>query len=94
MAWCNARYAGALKATRPMRCLACALAGALLLPQLLAGCTVVAVTVAAGAVGATTGQPASSCGSSKAPARAQARQRMGRVAFGGPGCLAWRPARG
>ena len=36
-----------------MRCLACALAGALLLPQLLAGCTVVAVTATAVSVTAT-----------------------------------------
>ena len=36
-----------------MRCLACALAGALLLPQLLAGCTVGAATAAAVSVTAT-----------------------------------------
>ena len=36
-----------------MRCLACALAGALLLPQLLAGCTVVAATATAVSVTAT-----------------------------------------
>ena len=56
--------------------------------------TAVAVTLTAVAVTATTVQPASNCGSSKAPARAQARQRMGRVAFRAPACLASHQAKG
>ncbi len=43
----------ALKAARLVRSLACALVGTLLLPQLLAGCTVVAVTTTAVGVTAT-----------------------------------------
>lgn len=45
--------ARAPKAARRVRSLACALVGALLLPQLLAGCTVVAVTATAVSVTAT-----------------------------------------